>query len=101
MNAHVELLKTLIDDKKGEDINVLDVTGRFPFADYFVIATAKNERLLKAIAGEIKEKDPQFKKVEGSEDSGWLIIECDDVIVHLFSPDLRVYYALETLWTQQ
>lgn len=100
MNAHVELLKKLIDDKKGEDINVLDVTGRFPFADYFVIATAKNERLLKAVAAEIKENDPQFVKIEGSEESGWLIIECDDVIVHLFSPDLRVYYALETLWNQ-
>lgn len=100
MNTHVELLKSLIEDKKGEDINVLDVTGRFPFADQFVIATAKNERLLKAVANEIKDKDPEFKKIEGSEESGWLIIECGDVIVHLFSPDLRVYYALETLWQQ-
>lgn len=100
MNAHVELIKSLIEDKKGEEINVLDVTGRFPFADYFVIATGKNERLLKAIANEIKENDSQFKKIEGSEESGWLILECDDVIVHLFSPDLRVYYALETLWEQ-
>lgn len=72
------------------------------FADYFVIASAENPRQMRALV-ETVEKDLRADGVrsghqEGSPDSGWVLIDCGDVIVHLFSPDLRDYYALEELW---
>lgn len=88
----------LIEDKKGENITTINVADVFPFADTFIIATASNERLLKAIADYIKDESPMYKKTEGDEKSGWLIVDCTDVIVHLFLPQIREYYALDKLW---
>lgn len=71
-------------------------------ADYFVIATADNERQMKAIADDIHK---QLKKrsilplgVEGTPESGWTLMDYNGVIVHLFSPAMRDFYRLEKLW---
>ena len=71
-------------------------------ADYFVIATADSERQIKAIADEIQK---QLKKdailplgVEGKPDSGWVLLDYNGVIVHLFNPAMRDFYRLEKLW---
>jgi ribosome-associated protein len=92
----------LLADRQAEDIVLLDVRRVASFADYFVIASAENPRQMRALV-ETVEKDLRADGVrsgnqEGSPDSGWVLIDYGDVIVHLFSPDLRTYYALEELW---
>ena len=92
----------LISDKKGSDILLLDTRPVSFIADYFVIATGNNERQTKAIADEIQR---QLKKratlplgVEGTPASGWVLLDYNGVIVHLFSPAMRDFYRLEQLW---
>lgn len=104
----IELARLLVDaiaDKKGEDIVLLDIRGLSPFADYFVIGTGTSERQLKALADGLEEASRQtYKKrprrVEGHPETGWVLMDYGDVIVHLFSVERRRYYNLEGLWRE-
>lgn len=94
-----------LEEKKGEDILLLDLVGVASFTDYFVICSAGSRRTLKALADEIRKriKDAHEKLaqgVEGSPESGWILIDYGDVVVHLFSPNVRTYYNLEDLWSK-
>jgi ribosome-associated protein len=89
-------------DKKATDIVLLDIRGVSVIADYFVICTAANPRQIRAIASAIDEKlsehgCPAFHH-EGAADSGWVLLDYSDLIVHIFSPKEREYYRLERLW---
>lgn len=104
MNA-LEIAHTVIDaleDKKGENIVLLDIHEIASFADYFVICTGTSNRMLDALADSVLEKVKQDHRVygrkEGSGDAGWEVLDLGDVIVHLFSPEERSYYKLEELW---
>jgi ribosome-associated protein len=81
---------------------VLDVRGLCDVADYFVIATAANRRQLRAvqrrISGEFDRSPVGPVRVEGDADSPWILLDLDDVVVHLFDPDGREFYDLELLW---
>jgi ribosome-associated protein len=102
----LELAHTIIDSlekKKGENILLLDLIGLCSFTDYFVICTGGSERTIKALAEEarIQVKDQHPAKtfnVEGDAADGWVLLDCGDVVLHLFSPVLRDYYRLEELW---
>ncbi len=90
-------------DKKATDIVLLDIQGVSVIADYFVICTGANPRQIRAIATAIDEKLsehglPAFHR-EGAADSGWLLLDYGDVIVHIFGPKEREYYRLERLWS--
>jgi ribosome-associated protein len=106
--AALELAHTIVetlDEKKGDDILLLDLVGVCSFTDYFVICTAGSERTLKALADEVharvKEKHSKNPySIEGDASSGWILIDYGDVILHLFSGDLRSYYKLEELWQE-
>jgi ribosome-associated protein len=91
-----------ISDKKGEDILMLDTRTVSSIADYFVIATADNERQIKAISDDIQKQLKKHKVlplgVEGTPDSGWMLLDYNGVIVHLFSAALRDFYQLEQVW---
>jgi ribosome-associated protein len=93
----------LISDKKGENVVLMDLHEVSLIADYFVIASANNERLLNAITDfireEIKQRDQAYPlRVEGRGDSGWVLMDYGEVVVHMFAPDVRSYYDLEGLW---
>ncbi len=92
----------LLADRQAEDIALLDVRRVLSFADYFVIATATTPRHMRALvaslAKELPKGGPRRVQSEGSLDSGWVLLDYGDVIVHLFAPELREYYALEELW---
>ena len=101
----LDVAKTAVDvaaDMQAVDIVLLDVRDLTSFADYFVICSATSERHLKAIVDEIerKLKDADVKPlyVEGTVVSGWIVQDCGDVIVHVFSPEQRDYYRLERIW---
>ncbi|MFP4641105.1 MAG: ribosome silencing factor [Chloroflexota bacterium] len=81
---------------------MLDVSEICSFADYFVVCNGETERQLKAIVDEIdsalsKEHVP-VPKPQGTTESGWLVLDLGDIIVHLFSPRQREFYTLEDMW---
>lgn len=91
-------------DKKASDIILLDIRDVATFADYFVICSGNNPRQIQAIADAIDEElGKQGAKVlhqEGVAESGWLLLDVGDVIVHIFGTKEREYYRLERLWNE-
>ena len=91
-------------DKQATDILLLDTRKVCSFADYFVICTGDSDRQLKAIYDEIEQAlagaGVSIRHHEGTLDSGWLLIDFGDVIVHIFAPAEREYYQLEKLWSE-
>lgn len=91
-------------DKKASDIILLDIRDVTTFADYFVICSGNNARQIQAIADAIDEElGKQGAKVlhqEGVAESGWLLLDVGDVIVHIFGTKEREYYRLERLWNE-
>jgi len=88
-----DLAKTL-EDNKAADVKVYDVRGKSGFTDFFVVATGAAAPHLKALVREL----PKTQRVSGDPDSGWIVADYIDVVVHVFSAEARAYYALEKLW---
>ena len=88
-----DLAKTL-EDNKAADVKVYDVRGKSGFTDFFVVATGAAAPHLKALVREL----PKAQRVSGDPDSGWIVADYIDVVVHVFSAEARAYYALEKLW---
>jgi ribosome-associated protein len=90
-------------EKKGEDVRILDVRGLTSITDYFVIITADSERKAKAvteyIVDELREDGERPMHIEGLETLHWVLIDYVDVVVHIFQPDERRFYDLESLWS--
>ena len=84
-----------LEDAKGQDIKVYDVRGTSGLTDYFVVATGAAAPHLKAL---VKALPKKAYRVSGDPESGWIVADYVDVIVHVFSPEARAYYALEKLW---
>jgi len=98
-------IKTILEDKKAKDIDVIDVSDKTILADYFVIATGTSTTHVKALADEVeyllKEKDNRLvDHVEGFESSRWILLDYGDVVVHVFHSEERDFYSLEKLWQQ-
>lgn len=91
-----------LEDKKGENIVLMDIHEVSDFADYFVISSGTSDRMLQALADGVAEKIKQkFQlrgRIEGQPQDGWVLIDYGDIVVHLFTPDRRDYYRLEELW---
>ena len=89
-------------EKKGRDLRALDVGDLLGITDYFVLVSAASERQLGALAEEVERqlKDAARRPVrrEGSKESGWVLIDYGDVVVHVFSEDQRSHYGLDRLW---
>lgn len=100
-----ELLLTAVkaaDDKKAENILVLNMNGISLIADYFVICHGNSDKQVQAIAGEIKDRMNEMgygvKRLEGFDEARWILVDLGDVVVHVFHRDERNYYNLEKLW---
>jgi ribosome-associated protein len=97
------LCRQLADNKKAEDIVILDVRELSSVTDYFVIASGTSEPHLRAIVDEITDKLPDEhhlrpKAVDGTLQAAWIVLDYFDVIIHLMRQDVRERYDLETLW---
>ena len=102
-----EMAHTLVEvasDLQAEDIVMLDISQVTTFADYFVILSAGTSRQIRALRDDmvkrLKELGVAVGHSEGKLDSGWLLLDFGDVIVHIFGPAERQYYQLEQLWSK-
>ena len=100
-----DMLKVIIDalqDKKAEDIRVIDISNVSVIADYFVIASGSNTNQIQAMVDNVEEE--MFKagyddpKVEGYNTASWILLDYKDVIVHVVSEDDRAFYNIERIW---
>lgn len=93
---------SVLEDKKAEKILLLDIKEIATFTDYFIICNGTSDRMLYALAAAVRDFAKQELKepleIEGNPRDGWLVVDVGDVVVHLFSPELRDYYKLEQLW---
>lgn len=93
-----------LEEKKGEDILLLDIHEVAYFADYFVICSGTSDRMVQALAdAAIEQVKNQYNlkgRVEGLPAYGWVLVDFGDVILHVFSPERRQYYRLEDLWIE-
>ena len=101
----LELVKKVVEaleDKKAEDITVIDIHGISSIADYFVIANGSNSNQLSAMQDAVDEamytNGVHSKQVEGNSNSTWILMDYQDIIVHLFSKEDRLFYDLERIW---
>lgn len=98
----VEIAFKAADDKRAEDIVVLNMEGISLLADYFLICHANSDRQVQAIAKELAEQATiagyNVKRLEGFDEAGWILVDMGDVVAHVFHKDQRSFYNLERLW---
>ncbi len=91
-----------LEEKKAEDIRVIDISEVSTIADYFIIATGTNTNQIQALVDAVDEalvKNGQSaRQVEGSRNSSWVLMDYNDIIIHLFSREDRLFYDLERIW---
>jgi len=89
-------------EKKAEDVMVLDLQGISAVADFFLLASAQSATqvttIVEAIEGALKTQEVRLRHSEGVPESGWLLLDYGDVVIHVFLEETRNFYALERLW---
>ncbi len=92
----------ILDEKKAEDIDVIDIAEKSGFADYLIISTARNVRQLGSLAGELEDKLAEegvlVHHVEGKNGSGWILMDYGDIIVNILTAEQREHYQIERVW---
>jgi ribosome-associated protein len=103
----LELAHTIVEaleDKKGENIVLMDLQNIAMFTDYFVICSGTSDRMLDALADAVVEKVRESTSLkghpQGQSASGWVVVDFGSVIVHCFAPETRDFYKLEELWKE-
>lgn len=91
------------DAKQADDVVILDVNEVLGITDYFVICSARNDRLVKTVAEEVEKRlrdvdGPKPLRIEGLADAHWVLMDYADLVVHVFSTEARGFYDLERLW---
>lgn len=92
-----------LDEKKGEDIRIIDIAGVSIMADYFLIANGGSLPQVQAMVRNVQEKMNQsgfeVKRIEGSRNSTWILLDYGDIVVHIFDKEDRLFYDLERIWS--
>lgn len=98
----VKIAYDALDDKKGCNINVIDISEISTIADYFVIAGGTNDNHVKALADNVQEElykaGFNAKNIEGYDNAKWILMDFADIIVHVFNEEDRLFYDLERIW---
>ena len=105
MNQSKEMTKLAIaalEDKKANDVRVIDIAGVSVIADYFVIASGSNTNQVQAMADSVREAlgraGHEPRQIEGYGSANWILMDYNDIIVHIFSDESRTFYDLERIW---
>ena len=106
MSTQLEMAKVAckaLDEKKGEDIKVIEIAGISVLADYFIISNGTNQSQVQAMIDNVQEKMNQagysIKRIEGNRSSSWLLLDYGDIVVHVFNREDRLFYDLERIWS--
>ena len=98
----LQRILTSLDDDKAEEIVTIDLRGRSAMADHMVIASGRNARQVATIAEKLaqrlKDATGRTARIEGKDTGDWMLIDADDVVVHVFRPEVREFYQLEKMW---
>jgi len=99
----LELAQTSLDDLKARDIRVFDVRNMTSVTDYFLLASGTSDRHVRSLSNKLIQNVKQAGQspigVEGQESGEWILIDLNDVVVHVMQPRTREFYKLEDLWT--
>lgn len=91
-----------LEEKKAKDIKILDISDVSVLADYFIIASGSNRNQVQAMADEVQEKlykaGFESKHVEGYQTANWILMDYQDIIIHIFDEENRLFYDLERIW---
>ena len=105
MNQSQEMAKlaiTALEDKKGEDIKIIDISEVSVLADYFVIASGSNRSQVQAMIDNVEEQLNKAgfhaRQTEGYDSANWVLMDFKDIIVHVFDQENRLFYDLERIW---
>jgi ribosome-associated protein len=102
INSVLETVMTCLEDSKAEEITTIDIQDKSALADYMVIASGRSNRHVSAVADhllrELKSTGHKSIKVEGLQKADWVLVDIGDIIIHLFRPEVREFYALEKMW---
>jgi ribosome-associated protein len=103
IQGYARRIAEVASDKLAEDIVILDMTGVSSFTDFFIICSGRNSRQTKGIYEEIYHRLKQESRlipraIAGERESEWIVIDYVDIVVHIFTPELRSFYRLEDLW---
>ncbi|RVU84788.1 ribosome silencing factor [Leucothrix sargassi] len=98
----VGIASTALDDMKAEDIQVIDIKGKSSMADTIILASGSSTRHVKSLANAVsvavKEAGEEPLGSEGEAEGEWVLVDLNDVIVHIMLPDVRDFYKLEKIW---
>ncbi len=103
ITEQIKVITGVLEEKKAADIKVLDIKGLSIMADYFVIGSGSNKNQIGAIIDALEEKMYKVcgvspKHIEGTRDSGWILLDYRDIIIHIFDMESRSFYDLERIW---
>lgn len=91
-----------LEDKKAEDISIIDISGITVLADYFLIASGGNRNQVQALTDNVEEKLGRAgvspRQIEGYDTANWILMDYGDIIVHVFDRENRLFYDLERIW---
>ena len=91
-----------LDERKGEDITIIDISEVSVMADYFIIANGTNENQIRALVDRVEEAlekaGYQLKQTEGYRERSWVLLDFGDIIIHVFDKENRLFYDLERIW---
>ena len=101
-NTMAKVIYDALDEKKGADIKIIDISTVSTIADYFVIASASNQNQVQAMVDNVDETlgraGFEAKQIEGTRNSSWVLMDYGDMIVHVFDEENRLFYDLERIW---
>ena len=97
-----DIIVSVLDENKAEEIDAIDLMGQTSIADYMIIASGSSTRQVAALAGKIAEKfagtPNAVLRTEGLPTADWVVVDCGEIIVHLFRPEVRTFYSIEKMW---
>ena len=101
-NEIAKLAIDALEDKKAEDIRIIDISHISTIADYFIIAAGSNKSQIQAMADNVSEKLAKqgchLKQMEGYQNANWILMDFQDIIIHIFDRENRLFYDLERIW---
>ena len=92
-----KLAVAALEDRKAEDVTVIDISEISPIADYFIIANGTNQNQLQAMR-DLYKAGVKVQQIEGNQSSTWILMDYGDIIIHIFSKEDRLFYDLERTW---